>query len=81
MKFKFLDGLRGIAAVYVMIGHARWLLWEGFQDGFKNHPNNYSMIDKSLMYFFQYLNSAMRLFYFSLFYLDLLFILALLRNL
>src|SRR5665647_3307561 len=26
----FLDGLRGLAAFYVMVGHARWLLWEGY---------------------------------------------------
>jgi peptidoglycan/LPS O-acetylase OafA/YrhL len=26
-----LDALRGVLAVYVMLGHARWLLWEGHQ--------------------------------------------------
>jgi peptidoglycan/LPS O-acetylase OafA/YrhL len=52
MKIKFLDGLRGIAALYVMIGHARWLLWEGYQDGYLLHRNDYSIIDKGLMYFF-----------------------------
>jgi peptidoglycan/LPS O-acetylase OafA/YrhL len=50
-KFLFLDGLRGLAALYVMIGHARWLLWEGYQN-FTTHPNSYSLFDKGLMYFF-----------------------------
>lgn len=51
-KILFLDGLRGVAAFYVMVGHARWLLWEGFASGFSAHPQNYSVIDKALMYFF-----------------------------
>jgi peptidoglycan/LPS O-acetylase OafA/YrhL len=50
-KFLFLDGLRGLAALYVMIGHARWLLWEGYQN-FTTHPHSYSFFDKGLMYFF-----------------------------
>jgi peptidoglycan/LPS O-acetylase OafA/YrhL len=50
-KLLFLDGMRGLAALYVMIGHARWLLWEGYQN-FNIHPNDYSLIDKALMYFF-----------------------------
>ncbi len=49
---KFLDGLRAIAAVYVMIGHARWLLWEGYTNGYTQHPASYSSADKFLMYFF-----------------------------
>jgi peptidoglycan/LPS O-acetylase OafA/YrhL len=48
----FLDGLRGLAAFYVMVGHARWLLWEGYADGFCHHPASYSLMDRSLMYFF-----------------------------
>lgn len=52
MKIKFLDGLRGLAAIYVMLGHARWLLWEGFQSGYAQHPNEYTLLDKFLMYFF-----------------------------
>ncbi|RZK11109.1 MAG: acyltransferase [Flavobacterium sp.] len=52
-KFLFLDGLRGLAALYVMIGHARWLLWEGYQN-FTTHPDNYSHFDKALMYFFSF---------------------------
>lgn len=48
----FLDGLRGLAAFYVMVGHARWLLWEGYSEGFQKHPASYSAINKALMYFF-----------------------------
>lgn len=51
-KLLFLDGLRGIAAVYVMIGHARWLLWEGYSEGYVKHPEQYSLLNKALMYFF-----------------------------
>ncbi len=48
----FLDGLRGLAAFYVMVGHARWLLWEGYNEGFLKHPASYSAFNKVLMYFF-----------------------------
>ncbi len=46
----FLDGLRGLAALYVLIGHARWLLWEGYQFGYRHHPDMYSPFNKVLMY-------------------------------
>ncbi|MDQ8004881.1 MAG: acyltransferase [Pedobacter sp.] len=49
---QFLDGLRGLAALYVLIGHARWLLWEGFQHGINVHPNDYSLFEKLQAYFF-----------------------------
>ena len=48
----FLDGLRGLAAFYVMVGHARWLLWEGYAEGFQKHPASYSALNKLLLYFF-----------------------------
>lgn len=51
-RLLFLDGLRGIAALYVMIGHARWLLWEGYSEGYLKHPERYGLINKLLMYFF-----------------------------
>jgi peptidoglycan/LPS O-acetylase OafA/YrhL len=47
----FLDGLRGLAAFYVMVGHARWLLWEGYSTGYAKHPGAYSLLDKALVYF------------------------------
>jgi peptidoglycan/LPS O-acetylase OafA/YrhL len=33
-----LDGLRGFLATYVLLGHARWLLWAGYADWIK-HPH------------------------------------------
>lgn len=45
-----LNGVRGLAALYVLIGHARWLLWEGYSDGFVKHPSSYSLISKGLVY-------------------------------
>ncbi len=51
-KLLFLDGLRGIAALYVVAHHARWLLWEGFGQGYYLHPEKYSVADKALMWFF-----------------------------
>jgi peptidoglycan/LPS O-acetylase OafA/YrhL len=49
-KLAFLDGLRGLAALYVAIGHARWLLWEGYSEGYKQHPQRYSLLGKALVY-------------------------------
>jgi peptidoglycan/LPS O-acetylase OafA/YrhL len=63
----FLDGLRGIAAFYVMVGHARWLLWEGLAE-YQKHPNTYSFGAKLVIYFlslFKY-GHEMVLFFFVL---------------
>jgi peptidoglycan/LPS O-acetylase OafA/YrhL len=46
---KFLDGLRGLAAFYVVVGHARWLLWEGFSN-FQGHNEQYVWWDQVLAY-------------------------------
>jgi peptidoglycan/LPS O-acetylase OafA/YrhL len=48
----YLNTLRGIAAIYVMAGHSRWLLWEGYHLGFLKHPEAYSYLDTFLVYFF-----------------------------
>ena len=48
----FLDGLRGLAALFVMMGHARLLVWEGFAEGYVHHPENYNAFNKMLVYFF-----------------------------
>ena len=50
-KIGFLDGIRGLAALYVMIGHARWLLWEGFTNGYNKHPEAYTVFEKVYAYF------------------------------
>ena len=51
-KLLFLDGLRGLAAAYVVLGHGRALFWEGFTDGFLKHPYSYTQFEKLQMYFF-----------------------------
>jgi len=43
--------MRGLAALYVMIGHARFLLWEGY-GFFKQHAGAYTKAGKALVYFF-----------------------------
>ena len=52
VELRFLDGLRGLAALEVMVGHARWLLWEGYSTGYLKHPDTYSIFGKVLVYFF-----------------------------
>ena len=47
---RFLDGLRGLAAIHVMIGHARVYLHEGYRRGFLLHPDAYSVLEKLLFY-------------------------------
>lgn len=41
----FFDGLRGLAALYVVVGHARWLLWEGGEK-FKENMDTYSLLHR-----------------------------------
>lgn len=47
----FLDGLRGLAAFYVLISHARYILHEGNPNGFKLHAHEYSALGKLIFYF------------------------------
>jgi peptidoglycan/LPS O-acetylase OafA/YrhL len=64
-QIKFIDGLRGLAALYVMIGHCRWLLWEGYES-FLSHKSNYSYLSKALVYFlatFKYGHEAVMFFF------------------
>jgi peptidoglycan/LPS O-acetylase OafA/YrhL len=49
-RLLFLDGLRGLAAFYVLVFHARWLLWEGYVSGYATHPEQYSIVAKVLVY-------------------------------
>lgn len=48
----FIDGLRGLLACYVLIGHARSFLWEGFSRGYLVHPEKYNFFSKMIVYFF-----------------------------
>jgi peptidoglycan/LPS O-acetylase OafA/YrhL len=48
----FLESLRGLAALYVVIHHARWFLWEGYSKGYLKHPEAFNYFNKALMYFF-----------------------------
>lgn len=41
-QLSFLDGLRGLAALYVAVHHSRWLLWEGYSLGCIKHPDFYT---------------------------------------
>jgi peptidoglycan/LPS O-acetylase OafA/YrhL len=66
VQLPFLDGLRGLAAFYVLIFHARWLMWEGFNEGFVQHPDLYSAPAKLLTYgslLFYYGHQAVILFF------------------
>lgn len=66
-SLSFLDGLRGLAALYVAMGHARWLLWEG-GDNYKQMAHTYSAFEKMLaigMSVFKY-GHEMVLFFFVL---------------
>jgi peptidoglycan/LPS O-acetylase OafA/YrhL len=46
-NLSFLDGMRGLAALYVATGHARWLLWEGGEN-FRQQGHTYGLIGRSL---------------------------------
>ena len=45
----FLDGLRGLAALYVLIHHAFLILQEGYTKGYALHPHVYSWFDKGML--------------------------------
>lgn len=40
-KILLIDSLRGAASFYVLVFHARWLLWEGYFDGFLKYRDQY----------------------------------------
>jgi len=63
----FLDGLRGLAALYVIIFHAtKGLVWEGFYGGYVFHPQQYSIPGQLVAYalfLFYYGHQAVLLFF------------------
>ncbi len=65
-RFEILDGLRGFAALYVVIHHARLVCWESYNTGYLKHPNLYNHFDKACLYFFsifKYGSEAVTLFF------------------
>ncbi len=65
-RFEILDGLRGAAALYVVIHHARLLCLESYNTGYSLHPERYSILDKIaliLMSFFRFGSEAVTLFF------------------
>ena len=53
-RFEILDGLRGFAALYVVIHHARLVCWESYNTGYLKHPYLYTHFDKACLYFFTF---------------------------
>ncbi len=53
----FLDGLRGLAALYVVIFHAKWFLWHSSSTG-PCHEKSYPILGKIILYFFTLFNSG-----------------------
>lgn len=46
----FLDGLRGLSALYVMISHAKPLLLEGYASEYSQHPEKYTWFGKAIIH-------------------------------
>ena len=66
LRTAFLDGLRGLAALYVVFHHARYFLHEGSPQGFQLHPQDYSLLNKAVFYAlttFRYGNGAVIFFF------------------
>jgi peptidoglycan/LPS O-acetylase OafA/YrhL len=51
-NLKALDGLRGLAALYIMVHHAHLALTQAYQNGLALHPGKYAWYDKVAVYFF-----------------------------
>ena len=65
-RFEILDGLRGLAALYVVFHHARLVCWESYYTGYLKHPDLYNHFDKACLYFFsifKYGSEAVTLFF------------------
>jgi len=51
-NLKALDGLRGMAAVYVLVHHARLALTQPYLNGLAAHPEQYQWYDRLMVYGF-----------------------------
>ncbi|WP_343523813.1 acyltransferase [Pedobacter sp.] len=51
-NLKALDGLRGLAALYVLVHHARLALTQPYLNGLGAHPEQYEWYDKLMVYVF-----------------------------
>jgi len=52
VQLKILDTIRGGAALYVLVHHARLLLTVPYYKGYLRHPEKYNLLDKLMMYGF-----------------------------
>lgn len=65
-KLRALDGIRGLAAMYVLIHHARLGLTQSYHNGLATNPENYQWYDKLTVYafgFFKYGHEAVIIFF------------------
>lgn len=51
VRIQGLETLRGLAAIYVLIHHARSFLWIGYSNGYLKHPQLFDLPNKVMMYF------------------------------
>src|SRR6266849_5681717 len=58
-----LDALRGMAALYVMLGHGRWLLWSGYSDFADSGSHGLSLVIAVLASSLRYGHQAVLLFF------------------
>lgn len=52
INLKALEGIRGLAALYVLIHHSRTALTQSYNSGLKLYPEQYEWYDKLMVYFF-----------------------------
>ena len=63
INFRQLDSLRGFLAVYVLIGHARWLLWQGHAAWAASTYQSWEVVPVYLSAVFRYGREAVMVFF------------------